>query len=61
MGRVLVILALSVGIVACSSGKTKSVAESQQTKKDVVKVLYFYGTQRCPTCMTIEKNAKELI
>ncbi len=61
MRKALVILTLCVGIVACSGGKTKSVAESQQTKKDVVEVLYFYGTQRCATCMTIEKNAKELI
>ncbi|MBO5795095.1 MAG: thioredoxin, partial [Bacteroides sp.] len=46
---------------ACSGGKTKSVAENQQTKIDVVEVLYFHGAQRCATCMAIEENTKALI
>lgn len=61
MKNVLLILTLCVGMVACSGGKTKSVAENQQTKKDVVEVLYFHGAQRCATCMAIEKNTKELV
>ena len=61
MRRVLVILTLCMGMVACSGGKTKSAAENQQTKKDVVEVLYFHGAQRCATCMAIEKNTKELL
>ena len=61
MKNVLLILTLCVGMVACSGGKTKSVAENQQTKKNVVEVLYFHGAQRCATCMAIEKNTKELL
>lgn len=61
MRKVLLILTLCVSMVACSGGKTKSVAENQQTKKDVVEVLYFHGAQRCATCMAIEKNTKELL
>jgi general stress protein 26 len=61
MKNVLLILTLCVGMVACSGGKTKSVAENQQTKKDVVEVLYFHGAQRCATCMAIEKNTKALV
>ena len=61
MKNVLLILTLCVGMVACSGGKTKSVAENQQTKKDVVEVLYFHGAQRCATCMAIEKHTKALI
>lgn len=61
MKKVLLILTLCVGMVACSGGKTKSVAENQQTKKDVVEVLYFHGTQRCATCVAIEKNTKALV
>lgn len=61
MKNVLLILTLCVGMVACSGGKTKSVAENQQTKKDVVEVLYFHGAQRCATCMAIEKHTKELL
>lgn len=61
MKNVLLILTLCVGVVACSGGKRGSVAENQQTKKDVVEVLYFHGAQRCATCMAIEKNTKELL
>lgn len=61
MRKVLVILTLCVGMVACSGGRTKSEAENQQTKKDAVEVLYFHGAQRCATCMVIEKNTKELV
>ena len=61
MRKLLLILTLCVGMCACSGDKPKSVAENRQTKKDVVEVLYFHGTQRCATCMAIEKNAKELL
>ncbi len=60
MRKVLVILALCVGMMACSGGKTRSLAENHQTNKDVVEVLYFHGAQRCATCMAIEKYVKEL-
>ncbi len=61
MRKVLVILTLCVGMVACSGDKRGSVAEDQQTRKDVVEVLYFHRAQRCATCMAIEKSAKELV
>lgn len=61
MKQVLFILTLCAGIAACSGGKTKSVTDNQPTKKDLVEVLYFYGAQRCATCMAIEKNTKKLI
>lgn len=61
MKEVLSILTLCMGMVACSGGKSKSVADNQQTKHDVVEVLYFHGTQRCATCLAIEKNTKELL
>ena len=61
MRKVLVILTLCMGMVACTGGKNKNVAENRQTKKDAVEVLYFHGAQRCATCMAIEKNTKELV
>lgn len=61
MRKVLVILALCVGMVACSGGKTKNVAENQQTKKDVVEVLFFHGTQSCASCKAIESTTEELL
>ena len=61
MRRVLVILTLCVGVVACSGGKRGSVAENQQTKKDVVEVLYFHGAQSCASCKAIERTTEELL
>ena len=61
MKKVLLILTLCVGMVACSDGKAGSSTENQQTKIDVVEVLYFHGAQRCATCMAIEKNTKALV
>jgi hypothetical protein len=61
MKNVLLILTLCVGMVACSGGKTKSVAENQQTKKDVVEVLYFHGTQRCKSCVEAERIVQSVL
>lgn len=61
MKNVLVILTLCVGVVACSGGKRGSVAENQQTKKDVVEVLYFHGAQSCASCKAIERTTEELL
>lgn len=61
MKKVLFTIALSLGLAACTNGKANHSVENQQGKKNVVEVLYFHGTQRCATCMAIEKNAKELV
>ena len=61
MKNVLLILTLCVGMVACSGGKRGSVAENQQTKKDVVEVLLFHGAQSCASCKAIERTTEELL
>lgn len=61
MKNVLLMTALCMGMAACADGKSKSMAAHQQTKKDVVEVLYFHGTQRCATCVAIERNSRELV
>ncbi len=61
MRRVFVILTLCVGVVACSGGKRGSMSEDQQTKKDVVEVLYFHGAQSCASCKAIERTTEELL
>ena len=48
-------------MVACSGGKTKSVVENQQTKRDVVEVLFFHGAQSCASCKAIERTTEELL
>ena len=37
-----------------------ALAASAQTN-DCVEVIYFHGKQRCPTCMAIEKHAREVV
>ena len=61
MKNVLLMTVLCMGMAACTDGKSKSLAANQQTKKDVVEVLYFHGTQRCATCVAIERNSRELV
>ena len=61
MKNVLLMTVLCMGMAACADGESKSLAANQQTKKDVVEVLYFHGTQRCATCMAIEKNTNALV
>jgi thiol-disulfide isomerase/thioredoxin len=61
MRKVLLILTLCVGMVACSGGKRGSVAENQQPQKDVVEVLFFHGAQSCASCKAIERTTEELL
>ena len=61
MRKVLMILTLCAGMVSCSGGRTKNVAEDQQTRKDVVEVLYFHGAQSCASCKAIERATEELL
>lgn len=62
MKKLLVMLILCIGVVACgnnASGAKK--ADSNAPEKDCVEVLYFHAKQRCATCIAIEKNTKEAI
>lgn len=59
MKNLLLVLAALFGFVSCNS-KTSSDA-LPQPEKDMVEVVYFHGKQRCPTCVAIEMNAKEVI
>ena len=61
MKKVLLMAALCLSMVACSNGQNKSETSSQTNPKDVVEVLYFHATQRCATCIAIEKNSRELL
>ena len=61
MKKVLFTITLCLGLIDCTNDKANHFTEKKQIKKNVVEVLYFHGTQRCATCMAIEKNVKELI
>ena len=60
--KVILLLAMCLGLFACGNKNTKgSKAQEQQPPKDHVEVLYFHGKQRCITCAAIEKNTKETV
>lgn len=61
MKKVLLMATLCLSVIACSNGKKKSETNSQTNPKDVVEVLYFHASQRCATCIAIEKNSRELL
>ncbi len=61
MRKVLVILTLCAGMVACSGGKRENRAEDQLTKRNVVEVLFFHGAQSCASCKAIERTTEELL
>ena len=48
-------------MVACSGGKTKRTDENQQTRRNVVEVVLFHGTQSCASCKAIERTTEELL
>ena len=62
MRRMMLMMAVCLGMLACGSGggKGNETAE-EQSRKDRVEVLYFHGKRRCATCMAIEKNAREAV
>lgn len=61
MGNLLVLIALCLGMTACSNSGESRQPEAAKAKGDVVEVLYFHGKQRCATCIAIEKYTKDLL
>lgn len=67
MNKLIWILAVFFGLTACGgdeaemSDTTKKEQTWPQVAKERVEILYFHGTQRCATCLAIERNAKEAI
>lgn len=50
------ILLIALACLFAAAGMVKA-----QSKSDGVEVVYFHGKQRCPTCMAIEKYAREVV
>lgn len=59
MRTTLLILAAVVCLTACGGGQQKQVVAVPP--QDCIEVLYFHGVQRCPTCVAIEKQTKEVV
>ncbi|MDY6206682.1 MAG: nitrophenyl compound nitroreductase subunit ArsF family protein [Prevotella sp.] len=56
-------LLLSVLLLLACGKQTGKKTESvkSEPRKDMVEVLYFYGKQRCATCLCIERSTKEIL
>lgn len=62
MRKLLVLLTLTLGLVACGNGNAKSKkSAAPENTKDRTEVLYFHGKQRCATCMAIEQNTRAVV
>ena len=62
MKRTLVLMMVSFILLACGEKSNAVTAKAQSGQvNDFVEILYFHGKQRCMTCRSIEKNAKELL
>lgn len=60
MKRLLILFALVFGFMQISDNSA-NVAEAKAPAKDRVEIIYFHGKQRCPTCLAIEKNVREVV
>lgn len=62
MRKLLVLLTLTLGLVACGNGNAKNKkSAAPENTKDRTEVLYFHGKQRCATCMAIEQNTRAVV
>lgn len=49
-------------LVSCKGNQNEKIAESVNEPQNTgIEVIYFYGKQRCSTCMAMEKFAKEAV
>lgn len=66
MNRIILVMSLIMGLIACGNQATKSSREQEQPtrkegKANGVEVIYFHGERRCATCLAIEKCTKEVV
>jgi hypothetical protein len=58
--RFLLTLAIVVPVLSCNGQQEKKVTQaSPATPSDKIEAYYFHFTARCPTCKTIEADAKK--
>lgn len=60
MKRILFLLTLMSGLMSCVNN-SESAAQTKNSVKNHVEVIYFHGKQRCATCVAIERHTKEVV
>lgn len=61
MKKFLLVFIISIIALAYSNNPANASNDKKQKQKDRVEILYFYGKQRCATCIAIEKNTRETV
>lgn len=61
MKKVLLVLALWVGIACLVGCNLQKKSRDGDGKRDVVEVLYFHGTQRCKSCVEAERIVQSVL
>lgn len=61
MKKVLLVLALCVGILSVAGCNSQKKSKEGEGKRDVVEVLYFHGTQRCKSCVIAEQIVQRVL
>ena len=59
MKKMLMMIALCIGLTGCGDGNTKQASAS--VRENGVEVLCFHGKQRCATCVAIERETAAVI
>jgi hypothetical protein len=53
-----IILLISMGFLSQNIAQT---TQKQSAGKSKIEILYFHATNRCPTCLAVENNAKKTL
>lgn len=59
MKKLLFLLAVTIGLVAC--GQPSTTSHQSRPPSDRVEVLSFHGKQRCVTCLAIERLTRDVV
>ena len=54
----ILLLIIMLGSISCIQAQDKTKTASSGAK---IEILYFHATNRCPTCLAVENNAKKTI
>lgn len=62
MNKLLLIIALFIGMTACGSKhKGSPRTEPESAGNDRTEVLYFHSKKRCATCLAIEEHTRDVV
>ena len=61
MKKTAFVLMTALFLLSCSNKKQEQTQVKEEIQQDGIEVLYFHGTQRCKSCVSIELRTKEML